>query len=113
MITEINIERKRADTKRITLLIKDDTGTIVDISGWTDFLFTVTSEKAPIDDTTKVMQMIGAFSTDGTDGRIYFVPLGTTDIGKYYFDVQAIDDNAEKTTIAEGEYKLTQDRTKD
>lgn len=112
-ISVINSVKKRGDTKRITLAVKDEHATVIDISSWTNFLLTITSEKNPTDNTAQVAQLTGAFTTDGTDGKVYFVPSGTIPAGKYYYDVQAIDSNTEKTTILEGSYTIEQDRTKD
>lgn len=113
MTDTANIVRKRGDTKRISISISDDTNAVLDVSGWTSFLLTVTSEKNPTDNTTQVAQLTGSFTTDGTNGKVYFVPTGTIPAGKYYYDIQAIDSNAEKTTILEGSYTIEQDRTKD
>lgn len=113
MTTEIDVTRKRGDTKRLTFVIKDDNGASVDVSGWVSFTFTVTEDKVPLDATNQIQQFTGQLSTDGTDGRIYFVPTGTEPVGKLYYDIQAIDDNSEKVTIAEGTYVVTQDRNKD
>lgn len=108
----ININRKRGDTRALVFVIQID-GTLIDISLWTTFLLTVTSIKNPPDDSTKVFQLAGTFVTDGTDSKIAFVPAGTTDIGTYYYDVQAIDPAGGKFTLVEGKYKLSQDKTKD
>lgn len=113
MATEINISAKRGDTRRHVFVMRDVDGLIVDISGWATFLMTLVNTKAPVDGTNQVEQIAGALVTDGTDGRVFFSPAGTTAIGKYFYDCQAQDDNAEKNTFAEGEYIVTQDRTKD
>lgn len=112
-ITVIDIKRKRGDTKRITLTVRDSSKVIVDISLWTGFLLTVNSEKKPIDASNQIEQYAGVLSTDGTDGRVHFIPTGNEPVGKYYYDVQALDSNGEKTTILEGSFEFEQDRTKD
>lgn len=112
MPTTINIERKRGDTRRMTFVVKDG-GTAVPIGSWTNFLMSITTEKAPVDATPQIAQFTGSLATDGSDGRVYFVPVGTEPVGTAYYDIQALDDNGEKVTIAEGSYKVTQDRTKD
>jgi hypothetical protein len=106
-ISVIDIERKRNDTRRIIFKIN------VDISLWTAMLFTVTSISKPVDDTTKIAQFTGSFVTDGTDGRVFFTTNGLVPIGKSFYDAQALDENGEKITFAEGNYVITQDRTKD
>ncbi len=112
MTTTNNIERKRGDTRRITFSLMDG-ASVVDISQWTDFRLTVDPNKAPEDDSTKVSEIDGTLSTDGTDGRVYFIPTGLIPAGAYFYDAQAIDSNGEKTTFSEGKYKVTQDITKD
>lgn len=112
MTTKIDIERKRGDTRRIIFVVKDKAGQVVNISLWTAFTLTVDPAKDPPDALNNEFQVTGAFITDGTDGRIGFTPPGTTAPASYFYDAQAIDDNAEKITIAEGKYKLTQDITK-
>ena len=114
MTQTTNIERKRGDTKGIVFVIKQaDEVTVVDISTWTAFTLTVDPSKAPADAAANEFQATGAFVTDGSDGKIRFYPPGTTDVGKYYYDVQALDNDGKKCTPVEGKYKLTQDITKD
>ncbi len=114
MTSKINIEKKRGDTKRHTFTVyKPDGVTVQDISPWTDFLLTVDPEKRPADATNNLGQIVGFLSTDGLDGKISFIPSGTIGVGRYFYDAQAIDGDLEKTTIAEGKYKITQDITKD
>ena len=111
MVSTVDISRKRGDTRRISFEITSD-GAPVDISAWTNFKLTVDPSKAPADDTTKLEQMTGAITSGGTDGRVHFIPTGTIDPGKWFYDGQAIDDNGEKVTFAEGKYTVTQDITK-
>ncbi len=110
----IDIERPRGDTKRITFtLIDPDTSAAADISGWTDFKLTVDASSEPTDNTANIGQLTGSLLTDGTDGKVYFVPTGTWDIGEYFYDAQALDSNSEKTTFVKGAYNILQDITKD
>lgn len=114
MTTLANLERKRGDTRAMIFVVyEDDEVTIVDISAWTLFRLTVDPSKAPTDALANVFQASGSFVTDGTDGKIKFTPPGDSAIGKYYYDIQALDAVGGKTTIAEGKYKITQDITKD
>jgi hypothetical protein len=112
-IAVINIERKRGDTKRLTFTVKDAAGAVVDISAWTSFLLTIDPAKNPTDNSNNLGQLTGSFTTDGTDGKVYFVPTGTIADGNYFYDAQALDSAGEKCTFVEGKYKLTQDITKD
>ena len=111
MPTTVDITRKRGDTRRIAFIITQD-GAPVNVSAWTGFRMTVDPSKAPETADTLVAQILGAVSTTGADGRVHFVPTGTIEPGKYYFDCQAIDDDGEKVTFAEGRYSVSQDITK-
>ena len=103
---------KRNDTRRHSFVITDSEKVLVDISGWTQFVLAVNTLKAPEDDSTQVGTISGAFVTDGTDSRVYFVPPGTWDVGKYFYDAQALDSNSERITFVEGKYTITQDKVK-
>jgi len=113
MPTIINIKRKRGDTRRMVFVVKDTDGDIIPVNTWGSFLLTVDPSKEPTDNSNNILQITGSLASDGLDGRIAFSPDGAADIGSYFYDVQAIDGNGEKGTIAEGSYKLTQDITKD
>lgn len=108
----ININRKRGDTRAIVFVVSFDS-VLQNISAWTDFRMSVNTLKAPLDNTTEVFQLTGVFVTDGSDSKIAFIPAGTTDVGTYYYDVQAIDPAGGKFTLTEGKYKLSQDKTKE
>ena len=114
MTSTIHIEKKRGDTKRHTFTVyKPDGATPEDVSTWAGFLLTIDPEKKPVDAANNLDQISGALTTDGMDGKISFIPSGAIGVGRYFYDAQAIDGNLEKTTIAEGKYKITQDITKD
>jgi len=106
------IERKRGDTKRIVFQLQNKDKTPFDISSWTEFTLTVDPDQAPVDDTTKLMEVTGFIIPPGTDGKVAFTPPDILDAGRYYYDAQGLDDNLEKFTFAEGPYILTQDITK-
>lgn len=112
MATVLKINKKRGDTRRHTFLVKDASGVVVDISGWTNFVMDITSDKDPADATTLEESIIGVLTTTGTDGRVSFTPAGTLSVAKHYYDCQALDANSEKVTFAEGEYVVDQDRAK-
>ena len=109
----INITIKRGDTKRHTFNIKDDAGLTVDLSAWTAFVLAVNPSIKPDDAVLEIGKIIGNLSTDGTDGRCSFIPPGDWAVGKYYYDVQALDANGEKITFADGRYTIDQDISKD
>lgn len=114
MTTTIDVTRRRGDTKRLTFIIKDSTGTIVDINNGFSFIMTVDPSKDPVDDTNNLFQVVGDIF-DGTNGRVGFTPLAVDvdALGTYYYDVQMLDPNNEKSTIVFGKFKLVQDITKD
>jgi len=110
MTDTINIEKKRGDTKRHTFTVYEPNGVDVkDISAWTQMILTVDPEKSPVDDTNNVARIVGALTIDGLDGKMSFIPTGAVAVGRYFYDVQAIDENNESTTTSEGKYKITQD----
>lgn len=111
--TNLPIERKRGDTRRIVYAIKDVDKNAIDITLWTAFLLTVDPQKKPVDDTNNLYQVAGVLEGAGINGRVGFSPPGTTVVGSYFYDCQALDGNGEKVTFAEGKYKLTMDITKD
>jgi len=112
MISIVDITIKRGDTRRHIFTIKDADGNVVDISGWSSFTLAVTSDKDPVNTDNEMGVIAGALITDGTDGRVGFTPTGNWDVGKYFYDAQAIDSNSEKITFVEGKYTIDQDRNK-
>jgi hypothetical protein len=114
MTTEINLERKRGDTRRIIFRVKDSDGLPVDISSGYSFILTVDPERSPIDASNNLFQITGII-IDGPNGRVGF-PLTdqqADNLGTYYYDGQMIDPNSEKGTIVDGKIKFSQDITKD
>ena len=107
-----DISTRRGDTARHTFTVRDKSGSAVDISGWSSFVLTVTTEERPIDISGEIGSVAGAFVTDGADGMVYFSPLDTWSAGRYFYDAQAIDSNGEKRTFVEGVYDIVQDRSK-
>jgi hypothetical protein len=111
--TKVDLEVVRGDTKRIVFNAKDEDGVAINIASWSSILMTIISEKNPTDDSNQVAQLTGTIATDGSDGKMYFNPDPSVEVGKYYYDCQAIDNNTEKVTFVEGSFKVLQDRTKD
>lgn len=109
---DVNIcwAREDADTKTFT--IKDDTGTVIDISTWT-FTLSVDINKDPADALTLQFAISGVLTTDGTDGKVGFTPAALdTDItpGKYFYDIQR--NSPSKKTLIKGVCEIIQDITK-
>lgn len=108
---ELNITRKRGDTKRVTFQIKS-AGKPVDIGGWTNFKLGIDDRSAPNDASTSVAVLIGAITSGGIDGRVHFVVPGSIAVGDYYYDAQATDENGEIGTFVEGSWRVKEDRAK-
>lgn len=107
------ITRFRGDTVPDRVTVKDSTGTVIDISGYT-FLLTVNSNKEPTSSAGQLMQITGVV-TDGTHGLVEFSP--TSDQanqapGKYFYDIQMTTDTGKIQTIVCGTYVFKQDITK-
>jgi hypothetical protein len=119
--TECDIERRRGDTKDISIRLKDSSGNILDVTGYSALL-TLNTSKAPDPDASpqeglEVFQATGVPNSPGTDGILRFdmatfggspyVPVGT-----YYYDVQITDAGGEILTPLIGKFKVVQDVTK-
>ena len=111
MIASIDISRKRGDTRRHIFAITDS-GSAVDISGWTEFVLAVNSDSEPIDLENQLGTINGELTTDGTDGRVHFIPPEDWPVESYFYDAQALDSNGERITFVQGRYSITQDIAK-
>lgn len=108
---ELNITRKRGDTKRQGFVVEHE-GRPVDISGWTNFKLGIDSRSAPTDNSTNIANLTGSITVDGLDGRVYFIVPGNIPAGDYYYDAQATDENGEIGTFVEGSWRVKEDRAK-
>lgn len=84
----------RGDNDPVTFTIKDSTGAVIDISGWT-LSMAVNTEKDPLDIVNEIFSVAGIFVTDGTDGKISFTPpansLDTVGAGeKAFYDINRL-----------------------
>lgn len=112
MTTKINVKRKRGDTDfEVFRVLTESDCSVVDISNWTDFFLTVDTLREPPDPFTSV-EVISGVIIDGPLGRVGFSPLGNLAVGRYFYDVQALNDNGKKKTIAQGRWVIKQDITK-
>lgn len=111
MANPIHIIRKRGDTKRITFSVKAVNNEPIDITNWTNFAMAVNREQKPSDTSNQVEYQTGTI-LDGPTGKVFFPVSGTIEVGAYYFDMQAADENGEISTLVEGKYSVTQDITK-
>jgi len=111
---EIDICRKRGDTEPVVITVKDASGTVIDVSGWS-FRLAVDPEPDPTGSANNLFLLVGSFVTDGTDGQVTFDPSPaemdqTPDT--YFYDIERIDGAGKVRTIAEGKFIIEQDVTK-
>lgn len=121
--TECDIEKRRGDTKDLSIRLKDSAGAVLDVSGYTALLTINTSKTPDVDVSpevgTQVFQATGvAASSPGTDGilRFDFAAFGGSPyvaVANYFYDVQITDAGSEIFTPLIGAFKVKQDITKD
>lgn len=119
--TECDIEKRRGDTKDISIRLRDSSGNNLDVTGYTA-LFTINTSKAPDPDAspavgTQIFQATGTPNSPGTDGvlRFDFNNFGGSPyvpVGSYFYDVQITDVSGEIFTPLIGKFKVVQDITK-
>jgi hypothetical protein len=102
-----NITREKGDTKRISLTMRDKNGVVIPINAWTNFRMHIDKYEAPIDDDNNIYTAIGAFATNGVDGKFYFPVNGLLEKGTYYYEMKAVNASGEITTFASGKYVVT------
>lgn len=108
---EICWARGDSDAKGFTL--KDSTGAVIDITGFS-FKLTVNAEKDPTDQVQEQFSLTGSLPAP-TTGKVSFAPLTTdTDItpGKYFYDIEQTDGGGAVSTIIKGVARIIQDITK-
>jgi hypothetical protein len=119
--TECDIEKRRGDTKDISIRLKDSSGAVLDVSGYTALLTINTSKTPNIDSSpnvgVEIFQATGAPNSPGTDGilRFDFNAFGGSphvDVGNYFYDVQITDADSEIFTPLIGKFTVKQDITK-
>jgi hypothetical protein len=119
--TECDIEKRRGDTKDISIRLRDSSGNNLNVAGYTALL-TINTSKAPDPDTSpevgvEVFQATGTPNSPGTDGviRFDFINFGGSpyvSVGNYFYDVQITDVSGEIFTPLIGKFKVVQDITK-
>lgn len=112
-ILECDIQRRRGDTKPITIKLKDSAGAAIDVTGYAGVL-TVDPTKAPVDNTTKVFDAPATLTGTPADGLLVFdmSAIVTLPPGNYYYDIQVTDASGFICTVVTGRFKTTQDITK-
>lgn len=119
--TECDIEKRRGDTKDISILLKDSAGVALDVTAYTALL-TINTSKTPDPDASpavgvEVFQAVGAPNSPGTDGilRFDFAAFGGSPyvgVAGYFYDVQITDAGGEIFTPLIGKFTVKQDITK-
>lgn len=107
------ITRRRGDTYGDEITVKDSTGSIINISGYT-FTMTLDPSKSPANADNNLYSLTGTI-LDAPNGRVEFVPTAQQADqipGVYYYDIQMIDGLGRKRTIALDKYTYTQDISK-
>ena len=118
--TECDIEKRRGDTKDISILLKDSSGSALDVTGYTALL-TINTSKTPDLSVSpevgeEVFQAVGAPNSPGTDGILRFdmAAFGASPyvpVANYFYDVQVTDASGEIFTPLIGAFKVKQDIT--
>lgn len=108
------ITRRRGDTYADEITVTSETtGAAINITGYS-FKMTLDPAKDPMDDSTKLYEVIGTI-LDPITGRVEFapsVPQADQLPGTYYYDIQMVDGAGRKRTIALDKYVYQQDITK-
>lgn len=112
-VSVLDICRVRGDTGPFQFVVKDSSGTPIDITGFS-FLLTVDPNDIPIDASGNLFDLTGTI-IDGPNGVFQFT-LDATDADQtpaiYFYDVQMTDLASNKRTIIRGQWEVTQDITK-
>lgn len=109
-----DLSRKRGDTYSDQFeIVSESTNLPISIVGYS-FIMTVDPIRFPPDGSTIAFQIIGSI-TDAENGIVEFAPtLSQADkLGLFYYDIQMTDPSGKKRTVDSGEYKFSQDITKD
>lgn len=119
--TECDIEKRRGDTKDLSIRLKDETGAVLNVAGYTALL-TLNTVKDPDPDASpasgeEIFQTSGAPNSPGSDGilRFDFAAFGGSPyvpVASYYYDVQVTDASGEIFTPLIGKFVVKQDITK-
>lgn len=100
----------RGDSFPLVYVLKDKVTELpVNIAGWS-FKMTVSTEKDPVDDTTKKFA-VDATIVDAAAGKFSFLPTeaNNSEVGKFFFDIQYTNPSGHKRTIAKDKYTVSQD----
>ena len=102
----------RGDDATITLTVKDSSGSVVDITGFT-FWITVKVNASDSDENASIQKTV-TNHTDPTNGETQII-LDNNDtainIGSYIYDIQMKDGNEKITTLTKGAFRILRDVT--
>lgn len=112
-VTSIEICRKRGDNFPFQFTLTDDSGTAIDITGFT-FRMVVDPSATPTDALNNIFDIAGVI-TDAINGVFEIRPTtGDMDItpNTYFYEVQMIDAGSNVRTIVAGTFIVEQDIVK-
>lgn len=108
-----NVCVSRGDSPVMFANVKDLTGDVVDVTGYT-FTLTVGPAPDPSDDSNQIFQISGTV-VDGPNGRVRFQPsTSNTDLtpSVYFYDIQMVTTAPSVRTVLAGQFEVKQDITK-
>lgn len=109
-----DITMSRGDSYPLNMTVKSKTtGLPIDITGYA-FKLTVTTDKDPINTTTKVFDCAGVLNVTPITGKVSFTPttLNTATVGKFYYDIQMTVGAVIRTINEKNRFIIKQDNTK-
>ena len=112
-ITNLDIYRRRGDTYPWQIQVKDETGTVVDVSGNT-FRWVVDTNEAPSDASGNVIDLAGVIAS-ATIGTVLFSPTSAQmnqTPGDFFYEIQKVDAAGTRRTIMTGAFFVDQDVAK-
>lgn len=110
---EYKIVRARGDTFPFTFTIKDATGVVENITGWSARL-TVDPSDEPVDDSNNLFELTGTIAV-GSDGVVSFEPNAVQAdqaIAEYYYDLELTDGAGKIRTSIKETFEFVQDISK-
>jgi hypothetical protein len=112
-ITAVNMFRRRGDHYPWQIQVKDETGTVVDVTGNT-FRWVVDTDEAPSDGTGNVIDLAGVIASAAA-GQVLFSPTSTQmnqTPGDFFYEIQMVDSAGKRRTIMTGDLTIDQDIAK-
>ena len=109
-----DIEWARGDNDAKIFTIVDPSGVVIDISTWT-LRMAVNTDLNPTDTVNQLLDVLGVFVTDGTDGKVSFTPTAAsldnvTANQIAYYDINRV--TPSKKTLMKGKVTFIMDISK-